>query len=62
MRFSFGKYKDISVEFVNSGYLKWLLDQDWFEEKYPDDYEFVVEEHGRRDDEQSHFYGDKVYI
>lgn len=30
----FGKFKGIDVEGVPNSYLKWLLDQEWMEEKY----------------------------
>lgn len=58
--FSFGKYKGTNVVFVNSGYLKWLLDQDWFPEHR--DYDMVEEEINRRDHEFDHFYEDKVQV
>lgn len=61
-KLSFGKYKNISIEFVNSSYLKWLLESDWFEDQYPEDFEAVEEEWNTRNYEQSHFYQDKVHI
>lgn len=62
MRLTFGKYKDISIDFVNSGYLKWLIEQDWFEEKFQDQWDGVTDELSTRDYEQAHFYADKVHI
>ena len=58
----FGKYVNISIDFINSGYLKWLVDEDWFDEKYPEHAEAVEDELNKRDHEQSHFYKDKVHV
>ena len=62
MKLPFGKYKNISLELIPSGYLKWLLEQDWFEEKFSDEFTAVEEVMSTRDYEQSHFYEDKVHI
>jgi hypothetical protein len=62
MRFSFGKYKGISIEFVNSGYLKWLLGEEWFHDEYEELVVEVAEEYDRRTDNSEHFYKDKVKV
>lgn len=62
MKLPFGKYKGIHIDFVNSGYLKWLCDQDWFMDKFPEELNTVEEELNRRDYEDGHFYEDKVHI
>lgn len=67
MKMPFGKYgpsslnpKGVSLEFINSGYLKWLLEQDWFIMK--DDALVLAVEHELklREKDSSHFYQDKV--
>ena len=30
----FGKYKGKDIEDIDEGYLKWLLEQDWFVQKF----------------------------
>lgn len=63
MKMPFGKYKNISLEFINSGYLKWLLQQDWFLNNYDDHLIICVEmELNVRDLDGSHFYEDKVKL
>jgi len=37
----FGKYRGTSLESVPDAYLKWLLEQEWMEEKYPNERELV---------------------
>ena len=32
----FGKYKDTHIEDLPYSYLTWLLEQTWFEKKFPD--------------------------
>lgn len=61
MKLPFGKYKNISIEFVNSGYLKWLLTQDWFLEKEKECLA-VEKELKIRDMNNDHFYEDKMKI
>ena len=62
MRMPFGKYKDVDLCFVNSGYLKWLIDQDWFVDKDSDLVLEVERELKLRDMDSSHFYIDKVEV
>lgn len=62
MRLPFGKYKNISLELVPSSYLKWLLEQDWFEEMFESEFSVVVDEMNKRGYEQSHFYEDKIHL
>lgn len=38
---SFGQFKDRQVKDADREYLWWLLKQNWFEKKYPDDYDAV---------------------
>jgi hypothetical protein len=71
MKMSFGKYgpknfppNGVSIEFINSGYLKWLLEQDFFitdkskEPLYLD----IQEEMNQRDINNDHFEKDKVKL
>lgn len=46
----FGKYKDEMLMNIPRGYLEgYLLEQDWFEEKFPKLYKSVIEQLERRD-------------
>jgi len=57
----FGKFKDIDIALVSSGYLKWLVRQDWFVMKQPEALVLAVErELEWRDTYNEHFYEDKV--
>ena len=58
----FGKYKGIDIIFINSGYLRWLLNEDWFISKDDDLVLAVEKELELRDMDDSHFYEDKVNI
>ena len=62
MKMPFGKYRNISLEFINSGYLKWLSGEDWFVEKDTDLVLAVEKEIELRDADNSHFYQDKVEV
>ena len=63
MKMSFGKYKGISICFINSGYLQFLIKQDWFVMKYDEEVVVAVEkELYERDRGRSHFYEDKVIL
>jgi len=63
MKMLFGKYRGVSLEFINSGYLQWLIDQDWFLKKYSEPEIIAVErELELREMDNSHFYEDKVII
>ena len=63
MKMPFGKYRGFDLAFINSGYLKWLIDQDWFVMKSNENTVVAVEkELGERDFAKSHFYDDKVDI
>ena len=59
----FGKYgpnglnKEISE--IPSGYLWWLMGEEWFEEKYPTIFEAVEYEIEVRDRSGAHFYTDE---
>jgi hypothetical protein len=68
MKMPFGKYgpehfppNGVSLEFIPSGYLKWLIRQD-FILKRKDESLLVGVEHelGKRDQYNTHFYDDKV--
>ena len=62
MKMPFGKYKGHSLCFLNSGYLKWLIGQDWFINR-DDALVLAVEaELKERDRAYSHFYEDKIKI
>lgn len=68
MKMPWGKYgpskkhpKGISLDYINNGYLKWLLQQDWFILKDSDLVLEVEKELKFRDDNDCHFYNDKVH-
>jgi len=60
----FGKYRGISLEFINSGYFKWLLDRDWFLGQSRNELLIcaIETEMNIRDADNSHFYKDKVEV
>lgn len=59
----FGKFKDIDICLISSGYLKWLVRQDWFVMKQPESLVLAVEnELEWRDTYNEHFYEDKVRV
>lgn len=46
IKMPFGKYKGLSIKTLdkeNSGYLGWLIEQDWFEDKYGYIYQAIIE-------------------
>ena len=52
----FGKHKGQSIHDIPSPYFRWLLDQDWFEQQYP---EIMTEVEGLlewRDKYKQHIY------
>lgn len=71
MKMTFGKYgpahfspNGVSIEFINSGYLKWLMQADWFimSTKHEDLRCAVEAELVNRDDWDAHFWKDKVVV
>ena len=63
MKMPFGKYKSVDLAFINSGYLNWLIGQDWFVMKSDESLVLAVEtELGQREFSGSHFYDDKVNV
>ena len=63
MKMPFGKYRGIDLVFINSGYLKWLIEQDWFVMRPDETMVLAVEkELGERERGMSHFYDDKVHV
>lgn len=56
MKIPFGNYKGEEIERIPSGYLRWLVLQDWFEEKFPELLKKAEEELGFRDENECHFY------
>lgn len=58
------KYKNISLEFIPSGYLKFMVekqDETWFKTFGDEDLIIAIEEELKlRDLNNSHFYGDKL--
>ena len=64
MRMPWGKYKGVSLEFINSGYFKYLLNQDWFLGKSENELLIcaIEEEMNLRDMDNSHFYKDKIKL
>jgi len=51
----FGKFKDQEIEEIPSGYLKWLVLQDFFEDEYPELLKETEEELAYRDTWYKHF-------
>lgn len=45
----FGKYKGELIADLPNGYLEWLLDQEWFEEKFVDLWKLTKKEMGYRE-------------
>ena len=43
MNITFGKYKnqDLAIVYADKHYKRWLLKQDFFKEKFPEQYEFL---------------------
>ena len=64
MKMHFGKYKGIEICFVPSGYLKWLLNEDWFVMKEENQILCcqIEADMAKRDMDNSHFYEDKVKV
>ena len=63
MKMPFGKHKTIDIAFINSGYLKWLIGEDWFVMKSDETLVVAVEkELEEREFSHSHFYDDKVKV
>jgi uncharacterized protein (DUF3820 family) len=52
----FGKFKGKVLEEINSGYLRWLAEEEWFEKKYPELIEPVEDELNWRTTMNRHFY------
>jgi len=52
----FGKYIGKDIRELPSNYLTWLMEQDWFEEKFEDLYFSAEEEIKTRDRSYAHFY------
>jgi hypothetical protein len=52
---TFGTHKDKDIEDVPSSYLRYLLESNWFDEKYPELVKEVEEELGYRSDFNKHF-------
>lgn len=70
MKMPFGKYgpknfppNGLDICFINSGYLKWLIEEDWFIMKQDENLVIAVEkELEEREMGNDHFYEDKVKI
>lgn len=70
MYMPFGKYgpsklhpSGVDLCFVTSGYLKWLLRQDWFLKGRDNPLRLAVEKELKlRDADGSHFYEDKIRL
>jgi len=52
----FGNYKGKDIEDIPTDYLKWLLETDWFDKKYPELVDEIETELKYRDDWDKHFY------
>ena len=63
MKMLFGKYRGVDICFINTGYLRWLIDQDWFLFKRSEQEVIAIEKELEiRDMDNSHFYEDKINI
>jgi len=60
MKMPFGKHRGVSLELINSNYLRWLIEEDWFIDRDDDLVVAVEEELKDRDKWDNHFYDDKV--
>lgn len=60
MKMPFGKHRGVSLELINSNYLRWLIEEDWFIDRDDDLVVAVEEELKDRDKWDGHFYEDKV--
>lgn len=60
VRLPFGKSANEgkTLEELPSSYLQWLLEQDWFEEKYARFVDFVQQEWNWREETNNHFEDD----
>jgi len=50
----FGKYEGWALDEIPDSYLRWLIEQDWFEEKFEDLFEEVEAELAWRDEVNEH--------
>ena len=59
-----GKYRDVGLWAINSGYLKWVIDQDWFLKDARNELLCcaIEKEIELRDLDNSHFYKDKATV
>ena len=57
MILSFGKHVNEDIREIPSDYLQWLMEQDWFEEKFDNIRQRVEEELKIRERSYGHFYG-----
>ena len=63
MKMPWGKYRGVELCFINSGYFRWLLNEDWFLKSAQEDFILAIErEMELRDMDSSHFYQDKVDV
>jgi len=62
MKMPFGKYKGVDIAFINSAYLQWVNNQDWFIDKYEKECLAVEKELEEREFSHSHFYEDKIKV
>lgn len=63
MKAPWGKYRGISLEFINSGYLRFLAKQNFMLKEKNEEFLLAIENELRlRDMDYSHFYEDKVMI
>jgi len=60
MKMPFGKHRGVSLELINSNYLRWLIEEDWFIDRDDDLVVAVETELKERDKWDGHFYEDKV--
>ena len=64
MKMPWGEYKGVDIVFINSNYLKWIIDQDWFLAKSQNELLCcdIEKELNERDFSHGHFYDDKVRV
>jgi len=58
----FGKYRNVSLSLIPSGYFEWILKQDWFIMKYDELAYEIEQEMKERTKWGTHFWDDKVDV
>ena len=56
----FGKYRGEEIEDIPSSYLRFLLNEEWFEERFEDLYDEVSDVYDYRDRHDLHWEEEKI--